>query len=117
MGKKIEREKKTVEIMIGIFCRGHHHTHAGSLCSECSELLAYAHARLERCPHGDRKPTCRMCPVHCYRKDMRVKIAEIMRYSGPRMLFHHPIAAFRHLFSEMDSKNRRKSIVGKKHGN
>lgn len=48
---------------------------------------------------------------------MREKITEIMRYSGPRMMLRHPIAAFRHLFSEMNSKNRRKSIVRKKHGN
>ena len=28
---------------------------------------------------------------------MREKIRAVMRYSGPRMIFHHPFAAIRHL--------------------
>jgi hypothetical protein len=29
---------------------------------------------------------------------MRERIRQVMRYSGPRMIFHHPIAALRHLY-------------------
>ena len=31
------------------------------------------------------------------KKREREKIREVMRFSGPRMLFHHPVAAVRHL--------------------
>lgn len=89
------QERKTIEAMIRLFCKAHHQPH--ELCLQCSELLQYADARLAACPFGDRKPTCRKCPVHCYRRDMKEKIAEVMRFAGPRMIFNHPILAVRHL--------------------
>ncbi len=88
---RIEREKKTVEHMIVLWCR-HHHGGKG-LCEDCQSLLSYARARLDHCKFGEQKTKCHKCPVHCYRKDMREKIREVMRYSGPRMLLHHPIEA------------------------
>ena len=106
--KRIKRERETVEIMIGIYCHHHHGRHGKGLCPECSELLKYVDARLSHCPHGANKPTCRMCPIHCYSKDMRERIVEIMRYSGPRMLFLHPLTALRHLFSESLAKAGRR---------
>ena len=61
------------------------------------------------CPFGEGKTTCARCPVHCYRKDMREKIRQVMRYSGPRMVYRHPVMAARHL---MDG--RRKEPLEKK---
>ena len=60
-------------------------------------LASYSEERLDRCQFGNGKPTCRKCPVHCYKPDMREMIREVMRFSGPRMIFRHPIAAIRHL--------------------
>ena len=60
-------------------------------------LASYSEERLDRCKFGNGKPTCRKCPVHCYKPDMGEMIREVMRFSGPRMIFHHPIAAIRHL--------------------
>ena len=37
---RIERERKTVEAMIRLFCRNRHG--GGDLCPACEELLAYA---------------------------------------------------------------------------
>lgn len=71
------------------------------MCPDCAELLEYALSRLSRCPFGVKKTSCRKCPVHCYRPDMKVRIRAVMRYSGPRMMFYHPVAALRHLFSEL----------------
>jgi hypothetical protein len=93
---RISREKRTVEAMIRIYCRGHHGTH-GVLCQECSELLSYAQARLARCRYQDKKPTCGNCPAHCYRPSMKEKIIGVMAYSGPRMTLRHPYFALRHL--------------------
>lgn len=94
---KIEREKAVVGQMIRIYCHGKEGNR--DLCDGCRELLAYALGCLDRCPFGDRKTSCRRCRVHCYRPSMRVRIAAVMRYSGPRMLLHNPLEALRHLLS------------------
>lgn len=98
MSQHIEQEKHTVSLMVGIFCHGKHGKPAdGGLCPDCQALLAYAHLRLDHCRFGEHKPVCKKCPVHCYRPDMRKRIKDVMRYAGPRMLWHHPVAALRHL--------------------
>ncbi len=43
------------------------------------------------------KTTCDRCEIHCYTREQLERIREVMRYAGPRMLLHHPIAAIRHL--------------------
>lgn len=94
----LHTEKKTVAIMIGMYCRGNNNASVG-LCPDCAALLAYAQARLAACPFGENKKACGKCSVHCYKPDMREKIAKVMRYSGPRMLPAHPFLAIRHLLS------------------
>ncbi len=42
---------------------------------------------------------CSKCPIHCYKPKMREHIREVMRYSGPRMIFYHPIIAIKHMLS------------------
>ena len=40
---------------------------------------------------------------------MRNKIREVMRFSGPRMIFHHPILAIKHLVqTRKEKKNGKK---------
>jgi len=90
------REKKTIEIMIRMYCAGHHAT-GDKLCEDCRELLEYSGLRLESCLFGENKPTCAKCPVHCYKPSMRTKITSVMKYSGPRMLSKHPALALLHL--------------------
>jgi hypothetical protein len=94
---RLARERKTVTAMLRIYCRAHHGGRRG-LCAECAELHAYVMCRLDRCPFGEQKPTCAACPIHCYRADRREQIREVMRYAGPRMLWHHPLSALRHLW-------------------
>lgn len=98
IGPRIQREIRTIETMIGISCHDRHHTDEGVLCDECRILLAYAAARLRKCPFQEGKTTCAKCPVHCYKKDMREKMRAVMRYAGPKMLFRHPLMALRHMF-------------------
>ncbi|MFI3314831.1 MAG: nitrous oxide-stimulated promoter family protein [Rikenellaceae bacterium] len=93
---RIDREKHTVAKMIEIYCRDNHKTQ--TICTECSELLQYAHSRLERCPFGEKKGVCNKCKVHCYKPPMRSKISEVMRYSGKRMMLYSPSAALWHLW-------------------
>jgi len=91
-----ERELKTIEVMVHMYCRGHHHRDAMPLCTECTELFEYATRRLRRCLFGDAKPTCANCLVHCYSADMRERVRTVMRWAGPRMLFRHPVLALFH---------------------
>ncbi len=95
---RIDDERRTVRLMIGLYCRRKEGNKR--LCDECKAMAEYADERLSRCRFGESKPTCRLCTVHCYRKDMRVKMKEIMRFSGPRMLIYHPIAAIKHIVRE-----------------
>lgn len=90
--------------MIGIYCKAHHATDK-HLCNECSELFEYAMKRLAGCPFQEKKPTCGNCTVHCYKPDKREQIRGVMRFSGPRMSYRHPILAIRHLLD-----GRRKSL-------
>lgn len=96
---RIESEKKTVGIMVRLYCRRHEGNK--ELCQDCSQLLSYAEARLDRCKFGDEKPTCKKCPIHCYKPDMRVQMRAVMRWAGPRMMLYHPIEAINHLIREM----------------
>ena len=94
-----EKEKDVVSKMITIYCRSKHKTNNG-LCEECKILDTYAMQRLERCPFGEEKPTCGMCTIHCYKKDMREKIRIVMRFAGPRLFFIHPLATIKHMIRE-----------------
>lgn len=91
-----EQEKKTVGLMIAIYCR-HKHKSPDGLCEECREMKEYAHHRLDKCTFGEQKPTCEKCPIHCYKPAMKEKVRLVMRYAGPRMIFYHPVLAIKHL--------------------
>ena len=62
--------------------------------------------RIEKCPFMETKTFCSNCRVHCYRAEMREKIREVMRFSGPRMIFYHPVMAVRHVVSSIREKKR-----------
>lgn len=102
---KREREKQTVSLMIRIYCKKKHGTRKG-LCPECEELDAYAKMRSDKCPFMETKTFCSNCKVHCYKADMREKIRAVMRFSGPRMMFSHPIMAIRHVIESKKEKRR-----------
>ena len=84
-----ERELHTTTVMIAMWCKAWHGART-SLCPDCRVLLAYADARLDHCVFREAKPTCARCPIHCYRPQERERIRAVMRYAGPRMIWHHP---------------------------
>ena len=101
---KREREKEMVSDMILLYCQKQHKSirkvtglKKTDLCQECAELEAYARMRSDKCPFMETKTFCSNCKVHCYKPDMRQRIRTVMRFSGPRMLFVHPVAAIRHV--------------------
>ena len=102
---KREREKRMVSQMIVLYCRKKHHTR-GDLCPQCAALDAYAKMRADKCPFMETKTFCSNCRIHCYKPDMRAKIREVMRFAGPRMILHHPVAAIRHVVETKKEQRR-----------
>lgn len=106
--KRRAREKTTISQMIAMHCAGAHAAAdrtetafcGDAVCPACAELDAYAVLRTERCRKMDVKTSCEECENHCYAPEMRKRIREAMRYSGPRMIAKHPIAAVRHLLGK-----------------
>ena len=96
MHPRMKREQQTVELMIALYCRDHHHSR-GEICHACRELVEYARGRLENCPFQENKTTCGNCPIHCYKPNLRDRIRAVMRYAGPRMTWSHPLLAIGHM--------------------
>lgn len=112
----LERDLRTLALFVKIYCHAHDGPHAArklfalkgfdlaaiagkpfELCPECTRLLAHAFIKRTHCPY-DPKPQCKHCPTHCYQKDYRAKIQEVMRFSGKRMVLHGRVDYLYHLF-------------------
>lgn len=94
--KKREKEKKTITFMIALYEK--------KKKVNCSELLKYASLRIDKCPFMEEKTFCSSCKVHCYQKDYREQMKQVMRFSGPRMLLYHPIMAIAHIMNTIRHK-------------
>ena len=91
---RIESEKRTIEFMVGAYCRN---KHGGKpLCPVCADLLDYALKRLDLCRYGEAKTSCLRCPTRCYSPVRREEIRRVMRWAGPRMIYLKPLAFLRH---------------------
>jgi hypothetical protein len=97
---RIERESRTIATMIDLYCKGNHFS-SDELCSGCQELKEYAMLRLSRCPYQNQKPTCGQCPIHCYKPEYRQQIRQVMRFTGPRMIWKHPLVTMQHLLDQV----------------
>lgn len=95
MSKKMDREQKTIHVMVKRYCKITHNKPI-SECEECSALESYALARLAACQFGEQKKACAKCSVHCYRKTMRESMIDVMRKTRVWMLFRHPILTYHH---------------------
>jgi len=95
-GPVIAKEKDVVLKMIRLYCEKKHGSTKDNLCLDCLDLLEYSHHRLNHCQYGDEKPTCRKCETHCYKPEMRQKIKDVMRFSGPRLALRAPIDWIKH---------------------
>ncbi len=104
-------EKKELKLLINIvwvYCGAKHDTRFEAndevreisgrkilLCRECAELLVYAMEKLRNCPL-EPKPSCKKCHIHCYGKEHRARIREIMSFSGRRMILRGRVDYIRH---------------------
>ena len=104
---RLEKEQKTIGIMIRIFCGAHHGTGRKLLCPGCTELLDYAKERLNKCPYGENKGACSKCKIHCYKPGLRKQITDVMRFSGPKLVTKRPLLAINHMLRIKDSRHRK----------
>lgn len=95
-GKRINREKKTIQKMVRLYA----HSHPEADSDYYQQLINYSYNRLDKCRYGEDKPACKQCPIHCYQPAKRETMKQIMRWAGPRMLIYHPILAIRHLIDD-----------------
>ena len=98
--EKLGKQEKDIRVLatfIGTYCRGKHKSRKGELCADCSGLLAYAQMKREKCPL-DPKPECKHCHIHCYGKNQRAAIREVMGYSGRRLLLRGRLDLLWHYF-------------------
>lgn len=103
----MEREAKTVKVMITKYCRLKHNT-TEQLCKECSELLNYSNQRLQHCPFQEGKTSCGKCKIHCYKPAMQKKIRKVMKTIGPGMLLTNPVMSICHFFDGLRKKPLKK---------
>ena len=89
---------RTINVMVLMYCKAHHNQ--GAVCPDCMRLLEYTNERIMVCRQ---KSTCDRCHIHCYSKDKREEIQKVMRFSGPRMIYTHPILAAKHLIHRGNS--------------
>lgn len=106
--KRRLREMKTISQMVALYCAGNHDESLRQhqayckepVCQHCAQLDEYAVERTLKCRQMETKTSCDECPYHCYKPEMRKRVCEVMRYSGPRMITKHPLAAIRHLIGK-----------------
>ena len=93
MGAQLEKDRKTLEAIGRIYCRGNHDapTDAEGLCAECRETVDVTLGRTAVCPYGH-AGNCQDCDIHCQRGDAQRRIREMMR-----MAFRHPIMTAEYL--------------------
>lgn len=95
---KVKHEQALISEMIALYCKlNKHEKENGQFCPQCYELNTYAKGRLAKCPHMATKSFCSKCETPCYSPDMKERIRAVMRYSGPKMLFYHPILLVKHM--------------------
>ena len=102
LSQKREKEKKVSSLMIKLYYKKKREKKA-----EGEELERYVFSRIDHCPYMANKTFCSNCKTHCYRPDMREKIKAVMRYSGPRMLFYHPVLAIKHMVLTLKEKKKK----------
>lgn len=95
--KMLNREKKMVVYMVGIYCSGHHKTGNG-LCPDCTQVKELVFSHLTNCPFQEKKSACGRCGLRCYAANAKATVEPVMTYAGPRMAVQHPGLALHHLW-------------------
>ncbi|HEX9079535.1 MAG TPA: nitrous oxide-stimulated promoter family protein [Desulfuromonadaceae bacterium] len=106
-------QKKDIRLIgtfVEVYCKGRHGAVDRSpfvlpaglgerrLCGECAAFMAYAVGKRMNCPLEAEKPTCKHCRIHCYGREQRHKVREIMAWSGRRLMLRGRLDYVWHYF-------------------
>jgi len=106
-------QKKDIRLIgkfVEVYCAGKHGAQERSpfqlpeelgqrkLCRECAAFMEYAVSKRLKCPLEAEKPSCKHCRIHCYGKQQRDKVREIMGYSGRRLMLRGRLDYVWHYF-------------------
>lgn len=100
MNDRRRLDEKTLYAMQLIYCSAKHAKDAGEdgLCDPCRDLLKYSLERTKNCSYKAQGRLCSACEIHCFENEQRARIRQVMRFSGPRLIFRKPALALRYLF-------------------
>lgn len=122
---KRRHEKEVVTQMIEIYCSGNRHEDRGDwgaancrnprfgpeghyrLCPDCARLAEYSCTRTQVCPRTAVKTFCKNCPIRCYEETEQEEIRTVMRFSGPRIMLHHPVDGVYHCMCSVLKKEKK----------
>lgn len=126
--RNVQGDIRTVTGLCSIYCAGNHHDHERTplvsdasalgvygrrvprLCDECAGHIRYAEKRRAYCPK-DPKPFCAHCDTHCYKADESEWQRQMMRYAGPRSMWHgYAIPGIKHA---LEARKWRKTMAAK----
>lgn len=108
-----KQQKKDIRLIgkfVEVYCSGKHEMverntfmlPAGlgqrMVCSECATFMEYAVSKRLKCPLEAEKPSCKHCRIHCYGKEQREKVRQIMAYSGRRLMMRGRLDYVWHYF-------------------
>lgn len=108
-----KQQKKDIRVLgkfVEVYCSGKHRAAeqapvalpAGigerSLCPECASFLEYAVTKRLKCPLEADKPICKHCRIHCYDRQHREKVREIMSYAGRKLVMKGRLDYLWHYF-------------------
>jgi hypothetical protein len=103
--KQVRNDTRIVAGLAAIFCAANHREHGRTalqsdasvlgaygrqvpvMCDECAEHIRYAEKRRAFCPR-DPKPFCAHCDSQCYKPDELEWQRQMMRFAGPRSMWH-----------------------------
>jgi hypothetical protein len=110
--REIAKDLGVLGKFVAVYCRRHH---AGPrapfdmkgvdlsltslrkrrVCEDCRRLLSHAVSKRIRCPF-EPKPSCRLCPDHCYAPTYRRRIREVMKFSGRHLILRGQVHLLLH---------------------
>lgn len=110
------KDMKVLITFVETYCRARHGSAAGhqvtvaippelsafhpdglTLCANCAGLVAHAFEKRRLCPL-EPKPSCKKCHIHCYSRQYRERIREIMAFSGRHLILRGRLHYLWHYF-------------------
>ena len=108
------KEKKHIKTSFLMYCHKIHDTSGDKLCPKCTALLAVGIVKMNKCPYGVTKPICDSCDRACFGASQTKEFLKIMKSASSRMMFRHPLMAFKHKLASLGTMYAKQKAANKK---